>query len=208
MTENKAIDILKDNFFKAIIESGQNENYAKDMWLCWWKLASNAIKKGIVSGMEEYAQQQLAPSLDEGEIFDNLIKRHIEKMWGGLEMASVQHFQETGKVNGSFRLRLIAMLKFYEFHLERAAQTDVATDDDWISVEDRLPEVVYTDDDGWETCGFVLGARRSDGEIKGIVYSAGVEYLPKENKWRLYGDYLLARIDVTHWRPLPKPPKQ
>lgn len=31
---------------------------------------------------------------------------HIEKMWGGLEMASVQHFMETGKINGSFMLRL------------------------------------------------------------------------------------------------------
>lgn len=52
------------------------------------------------------------------DLFSKLITDHIEKMYGGLEMASVQHFINTGKVNGSFRLRLISLLKFYEWHLE------------------------------------------------------------------------------------------
>ena len=46
-----------------------------------------------------------------------LIDTHIGKMWGGLEMASVEHFMKTGKINGSFRMRLIAMLKFAEWKL-------------------------------------------------------------------------------------------
>lgn len=42
---------------------------------------------------------------------DLFIKNHIEIMWGGLEMASIQHFVYTGKVNGSFRQRLTEMLE-------------------------------------------------------------------------------------------------
>lgn len=41
---------------------------------------------------------------------DSLIHLHIERMWGGLEMASVQNFVETGKVSGSLYLALKAML--------------------------------------------------------------------------------------------------
>ena len=37
---------------------------------------------------------------------DSFIHTEIESMWGGLEMASIQHFVETGKINGSFHQRL------------------------------------------------------------------------------------------------------
>lgn len=79
--------------------------------------------------------------------------------------------------------------------------------DGWIDVNERLPDAIFTDDEGNEGCEFVIGARCNDGNIDGVVYADGVEYLPKENKWRLYGDYLLSRIEITHWQPLPEPPK-
>lgn len=41
---------------------------------------------------------------------DSYISTHIEKMYGGLEMASIKHFVETGKVNGSFHIRLKEMM--------------------------------------------------------------------------------------------------
>lgn len=42
---------------------------------------------------------------------DALIHSHIEKMWGGLEMASVEYFMKTGIVNGSFRGRLFDLIE-------------------------------------------------------------------------------------------------
>ena len=61
---------------------------------------------------------------------------------------------------------------------------------DWISVEDRLPEpgerVLATD------CGFV-------GEF----------YINKRGKWQRYNvncSELLMALDILHWMPLPAPP--
>ena len=42
---------------------------------------------------------------------DSLINKHIERMWGGLEMASIQHFMDKGKVSGSFYLALKEMMR-------------------------------------------------------------------------------------------------
>ena len=63
---------------------------------------------------------------------------------------------------------------------------------DWISVEDRLPEpgerVLATD------CGFV-------GEF----------YINKRGKWQRYNvncSELLMALDILYWMPLPKSPKE
>lgn len=40
----------------------------------------------------------------------NFIYLHIGKMWGGPEMASIQHFVESGKIIGSFRNNLLALI--------------------------------------------------------------------------------------------------
>src|SRR6185437_1497347 len=39
-----------------------------------------------------------------------LINKHIGKMWGSCEMASIDYFKETGTINGSFLLRLKSLL--------------------------------------------------------------------------------------------------
>lgn len=41
---------------------------------------------------------------------DVLFKKHIGKMFGSLEAASIKYFLETGTINGSFRFRLSAMI--------------------------------------------------------------------------------------------------
>jgi hypothetical protein len=41
-----------------------------------------------------------------------LINKHIEG-WGGLEQLSIKHFEETGKVSGSFFMALKAMMDEY-----------------------------------------------------------------------------------------------
>lgn len=67
---------------------------------------------------------------------------------------------------------------------------------EWISVEDELPEDVL-----------VLVVTR-----KGFV-TVG-EYDAKNNQWIALDPYLLGCIDsviyptVTHWQPLPAPPKE
>lgn len=50
--------------------------------------------------------------------WDALISKHIEKMWGSLEMASVEYFMNTGKINGGFRLRLISLCLFYKWAID------------------------------------------------------------------------------------------
>ena len=72
----------------------------------------------------EYAQQFRSPDMAEAltsEELGELIDKHIGGMFGGLEMASIDHFKQTGKINGSFRLRLISLMKFYEFKLKDKA---------------------------------------------------------------------------------------
>lgn len=61
---------------------------------------------------------------------------------------------------------------------------------DWISVQDRLPKdaldvLVYS-----KRCGIGVGC-----------------YIAPSNEWWRYGD-LLPHAIVTHWKPLPEPPKE
>lgn len=74
----------------------------------------------------------------------------------------------------------------------RLAMPTLAPPNDWISVEDRLPEpgerVLATD------CGFV-------GEF----------YINKRGKWQRYNvncSELLMALDILYWMPLPAPPEK
>jgi hypothetical protein len=46
------------------------------------------------------------------ELKRELIKKHLEG-WHGLQQASIKHFEETGKVSGSFFMALKAMMDEY-----------------------------------------------------------------------------------------------
>lgn len=84
---------------------------------------------------------------------DVLIIEHIEKMWGGLEMASIQHFVETGKVSGSFYLALKTIMEEYA---NKAIAGAIEAQDDWKRVEDEMRSLLkyigekgyYVNDDG------------------------------------------------------------
>mgnify|MGYP001771144892 CR=1 FL=1 len=76
------------------------------------------------------------------------------------------------------------------FWARKALQSTLTQPNDWISVEDRLPEpgerVLATD------CGFV-------GEF----------YINKRGKWQRYNvncSELLMALDILYWMPLPAPP--
>jgi len=68
------------------------------------------------------APSEVVAEKEKSDKIDKLIDRHIGVMWGGLEMASVDYFKQTGTINGSFRLRLISLLKFYESYLKESCQ--------------------------------------------------------------------------------------
>ena len=62
----------------------------------------------------------------------------------------------------------------------------------WISVEERLPDPYVP----------VIASRRG---FKSGVRTCGMEYVTLENKW-INNDFAWCS-EVTHWMPLPEPPK-
>lgn len=78
------------------------------------------------------------------------------------------------------------------FWARKALQPTLTPPNEWVSVEERLPEpgerVLATD------CGFV-------GEF----------YINKRGKWQRYNvncSELLMALDILYWMPLPKSPKE
>lgn len=77
----------------------------------------------------------------------------------------------------------------YEEDIKKAPTIDPATlAPRWVSVEERLPE----------QRGAYLVATEDDD-----VYDA--EFVPSVKQWWIDDD---LRLDVTHWQPLPDPPKE
>lgn len=79
----------------------------------------------------------------------------------------------------------------------------VIEDDNWISVKDRMPEegklvLVYDEDEGVE--------------IASWHYCPDLDYEDEvlTENWITTTGYksVLGDIDVTHWQPLPEPPKE
>ncbi len=66
---------------------------------------------------------------------------------------------------------------------------------EWISVKDRLPEVAI------EVLVFAPDCRVIGNTLIG-------KYFPSENTWTVY-DFHDSKLDedVTHWQPIPEPPK-
>ena len=82
----------------------------------------------------------------------------------------------------------------------------VVNDDGWISVKDRLPErdkevllIVH----GWEDRLYYTGClHRQEAERSWLT---GIE--SKASDWKIWGFSYLREPIVTHWMPLPEPPK-
>lgn len=96
----------------------------------------------------------------------------------------IQYFSRDYTGYRTYRTRVL-----FEGWLARAAQSD------WISVEDRLPEIDE----------FVLVCRNWRGKLVQCVDKIRLCYdreKPKEEqKW-----YGFMYSDITHWQPLPAPP--
>jgi hypothetical protein len=75
---------------------------------------------------------------------------------------------------------------------------------EWISVKDRLPEETKK---GYSDCVLVLG--KALGEFyHGIGYYVFDKFWPPH--WNCSGnwDEECDSLDITHWMPLPEPPKE
>jgi len=71
----------------------------------------------------------------------------------------------------------------------------------WISVEDRLPELLK-ENIVFESVSFIV----TDGYYVGTCeYQWGNGCGRPWSKWSPYGDF--PRHTITHWMPLPEPPK-
>ena len=84
--------------------------------------------------------------------------------------------------------------------------TNCVTVQEWISVDDRLTEqdkevllIVY----GWEDRLYYTGClHRQEAERSWLT---GIE--SKASDWKIWGFSYLREPIVTHWMPLPEPPK-
>lgn len=86
-----------------------------------------------------------------------------------------------------------ALRRLAEFAKEYAVEAE--PDNDWISVDDRLPEAIY-DCLVWYSCDTPFGKSKSVD----ITYCSRGDWCTKH----LNGD----NIVVLYWLPLPEPPKE
>lgn len=78
---------------------------------------------------------------------------------------------------------------------------------DWISVKDRLPECgekVLLIAHGWEDTTVYIG--RLEHMNPETSWLTGIT--SKESEWCIQGWSYLREPIVTHWMPLPEPPKE
>lgn len=68
---------------------------------------------------------------------------------------------------------------------------------EWISVKDRLPE---------DSCD-VLVAKRN-GRVFKMSYHAPFDSGKRIFQWFGFGKWIDQHSQITHWMPLPEPPKQ
>lgn len=154
-------------------------------------------KEGVENA--EFVNKHLLKVMD--MFADSFIKTHIERMYGGLEMASVEYFLKTGTVNGSLHMNIKnMMIKFAKNWHATAYQSNPLRDDGWVSVEDRLPEI-QDDSTAWaELKDYLVANDNGVKEHSFKFYQGGF--------WRIKdGDSFAVRLHpVTHWMPLPSPP--
>lgn len=74
----------------------------------------------------------------------------------------------------------------------------------WVSVKDRLPEFKHDHESGvWKISDTVMVSDLNSHP------SIGFGHMGSDGGWRVYcGEYDFMNVEsVTHWMPLPKPPK-
>ncbi len=77
---------------------------------------------------------------------------------------------------------------------------------EWISVKDRLPEDDLLDDNTRKTVKCLVAIKAKNG-VTVRTQMRFKDHTYKDGKRKEYWRWKLAHGDVTHWMPLPPPPK-
>ena len=83
------------------------------------------------------------------------------------------------------------------------AELEKAKKDGWISVKDRMPENVHIEH-------LTVGHSKAVlGYVKDNLCTFCVSYDYEHKAWRYFCDSNhIVRHEITHWQPLPEPPKE
>ena len=74
---------------------------------------------------------------------------------------------------------------------------------EWISVEDRLPDVHKTKS-GYENAVVIA----TNGKVvRVMIYERACIYGKTKYRWKWMWDTIYHGNDITHWMPLPAPPE-
>lgn len=151
---------------------------------------------------DEAVQKHLLKIMD--MTADGFIKTHIEKMYGGLQMASVQYFLESGSVSGSLYTNLKDMMIQFakNWHTTAAVSPAPPSGEDagkgWISVGTgcKLPVIPppYKEDGCTLTPMSVpILCHQDDSVVLDWYDDSGIMWFELK--------------EYTHWMPLPLPPQ-
>lgn len=90
--------------------------------------------------------------------------------------------------------------KLYDDIKRALSEPTAETDDNWISVKDRLPE---TNANG---IVYILAYDKREGTVKADFFDVSANYINGSNIFEI-SNTSTQLYKVTHWQPLPKRPK-
>lgn len=90
--------------------------------------------------------------------------------------------------------------QYAEYYAQALREENERLKSGWISVGDRLPDT-FKDDDGDVHYEWVLTTDGHACRLSACQYQ-------EDGTWYMMGDYLISTVKVTHWMPLPEPPKK
>ena len=74
---------------------------------------------------------------------------------------------------------------------------------EWISVKERLPELP-----GSAWCSRIVICCDENGYVLPLYWERGIIRGKPVERWKYVWDRIYNGRDITHWMPLPEPPKE
>lgn len=122
--------------------------------------------------------------MDKTKTYEELLNRTLDSLKTGLFFGEEQKEAK----------------KLYDDIKKALSEPKNETDDEWISVEDRLPE---TNAIG---IAHILAYDKCEGIVKADYFDASANYINGSNIFEI-SNTSAQLYKVTHWQPLPKSPK-
>jgi len=99
---------------------------------------------------------------------------------------------------------IISMLVNEIEHIEEAPTIKTS---EWISVKDRLPDV-DTENSRSLLCESITVTASNGKWVRPMIYERASVRGKMVNRWKWIWDTIYDGDEITHWMPLPKPPKE